>query len=937
MLQALNNAVAATRCLPTDGSSYASPDGLLFPDCILGTDDKTCPNYCSPMHVGALMCNTKSNSNSTSFSSYSAVNTETNKVICDSSIRNIGNLFIPSSYSKPNTSESTAATANDTSNNPTHVPLPHGISQNHDCSFSIIRVQNNTRLFCCLLCQYSTNTKENLVDHLMVIHPKRKRMVCPICRFVSFITTKFKMHLRNHHDMNFNDAYMIMKKFRPRLEQPAPQLRFIENTCRVKYFCPRCNDVYIRRLWFKKHISAHINLGELQLDSLYHINSYARYVEGQESRIGKHHVGGTRPCPSNLLLSKPRLNDFQSKIPVKNETFDNDEDSIVSACSVTYKKYSPALELAGYIKNAFRVSDIDVTIDDDMPLIPTANDKYLELSGNLINIGKQHESQGSTNCENSRMLSQEHDTSFSRAKFRVFKTVDITQKSPSISDNTDAKDRIQISQVSRQDTEILHVWDGLICYPHPQSSTELVEFCKENKPFHETPIEDITVLDGIITNSDGLKEKNVTEMKAIEAMSIEKLNCVDATRRVNDDLLRALQNLETHSDHFLPKFGEGLYSQSSNSIDLDYNNRPSDEVHFHTQHVRHLPVEHQKKEEGDIVNYKKAKIHRYEYLRGDRVEQINIDEMSINKMHKTTEEHNNGNIILSDSRKNKYSKSAVVNTNNAYLSEQTEGDHRNIGCLETQTEGTQEKLNCLDTQIEGNQGNLSSCLDTQTEVNQGNLNCASDQPKGDVNICISEQLVKDANICVSKLQEGDHENDNILNNEQLVFSTNERNQGDAIVGARQNSGKKVAEKRVCKTKVVECPFCDYSTRNRYTLKGHIYLHTGIGMLYCPYCSYKTTRKDKLKEHISHHTGEGMYCCQHCSYSTTRRYRFREHMILHTGIGYRKCPHCSFQTIRNDSLRYHIMTLHYKLQMRKKKLRIPELGAKNLVIEDEIMP
>ena len=82
------------------------------------------------------------------------------------------------------------------------------------------------------------------------------------------------------------------------------------------------------------------------------------------------------------------------------------------------------------------------------------------------------------------------------------------------------------------------------------------------------------------------------------------------------------------------------------------------------------------------------------------------------------------------------------------------------------------------------------------------------------------------------------------------------------------------------TRLHQCAYCTYTTKNKTHLVTHIRLHTGERPFACTHCQFSTVTKERLKRHVRIHTGEKPYSCPQCSHRSAEISNLKIHMITH---------------------------------------------------------
>ncbi|GFS81792.1 zinc finger protein 227 [Nephila pilipes] len=132
--------------------------------------------------------------------------------------------------------------------------------------------------------------------------------------------------------------------------------------------------------------------------------------------------------------------------------------------------------------------------------------------------------------------------------------------------------------------------------------------------------------------------------------------------------------------------------------------------------------------------------------------------------------------------------------------------------------------------------------------------------------------------------------------------------------------------------IYPCTYCSYSTPYQTNLKNHLRKHTGekpfvaakmsfneqlpvimkiktatCSMFVCPYCDYTTPYKTTMKNHIRKHTGERPFVCNTCGKAFTRNRTLQDHVVSHILTKESiKCSICNAAFHTNGALAKHLL-------------------------------
>ena len=139
-------------------------------------------------------------------------------------------------------------------------------------------------------------------------------------------------------------------------------------------------------------------------------------------------------------------------------------------------------------------------------------------------------------------------------------------------------------------------------------------------------------------------------------------------------------------------------------------------------------------------------------------------------------------------------------------------------------------------------------------------------------------------------------------------------------------------------KILRCPICLYSTRNKNTYNWHVLRHRNKkrmrmksadmkyeeeleedfpkminGNYHCKYCPFKTRTKGVLVVHTRRHTGEKPYACTMCEYRSAQAGNLDSHLKNHEIKKNFNCPHCSYSAGYEAILERHVRRDHVVLR------------------------
>lgn len=110
----------------------------------------------------------------------------------------------------------------------------------------------------------------------------------------------------------------------------------------------------------------------------------------------------------------------------------------------------------------------------------------------------------------------------------------------------------------------------------------------------------------------------------------------------------------------------------------------------------------------------------------------------------------------------------------------------------------------------------------------------------------------------------------------------------------------------------KCQYCDSSFKAQNTLLTHISMtHKKLKPYKCRECHQSFGHISNLKTHMRTHTKERPFRCTFCSKTFTQLGHLNTHMRVHTGDRPFKCKHCSADFTHVGNLNQHTITQHTK--------------------------
>ncbi|XP_075338703.1 uncharacterized protein LOC142398547 [Odontesthes bonariensis] len=105
----------------------------------------------------------------------------------------------------------------------------------------------------------------------------------------------------------------------------------------------------------------------------------------------------------------------------------------------------------------------------------------------------------------------------------------------------------------------------------------------------------------------------------------------------------------------------------------------------------------------------------------------------------------------------------------------------------------------------------------------------------------------------------------------------------------------------------KCDVCGKVFRDKYVIKEHLKIHTGVKPYACKTCGKCFTRKSNLLPHMRIHTGEKLFSCETCGRSFTQSSHLTAHRKTHTGEKFYFCQMCGKSFTRKNNLLAHTRT------------------------------
>uniref|UniRef100_A0A8C7ZXN9 C2H2-type domain-containing protein n=1 Tax=Oryzias sinensis TaxID=183150 RepID=A0A8C7ZXN9_9TELE len=112
---------------------------------------------------------------------------------------------------------------------------------------------------------------------------------------------------------------------------------------------------------------------------------------------------------------------------------------------------------------------------------------------------------------------------------------------------------------------------------------------------------------------------------------------------------------------------------------------------------------------------------------------------------------------------------------------------------------------------------------------------------------------------------------------------------------------------VSSNKSVNCEICGKTLKDKYSMKQHLRIHSGVRPYICRTCGKSFTQKGNLLSHVRIHTGEKLFCCETCGKSFTCSSNLSVHRRTHTGEKLFPCRTCGRRFSQKCNLLSHMRT------------------------------